>query len=494
MLLGLDLGTTNVKALVTDQRGKVLGRGSRPIQLFTVGEGGVEQDLEEIWSAAQVAMRQSLSGVAPNQIEAIGLSSQGGALQVLTAAGAPRGRVVSWLDQRGRSAGAALTNALGRAWFRPRIGHGRCSLAGGQLLRLRHESPHWIAAPNRIGFVGDLIVERLCGRAAHDATSSGLTLLFNPRLRDYDPELLDQLGVARTQLPEILSPRQAAGGLRADVAHALGLPPGIPVSPAVHDQYAAALGTGAVRPGVVMVGAGTAWVLLATSQTMPPLVVDDAFVCTHVVDGLHGQIVSMTNGGSALNWVLNLLGRAPSPPEAVDALLASVPPGCAGLGFWPFMTPFGGTGLAPATRGRLSGIQLSHGVGHVARAVVEGLVFELKRHLDFLACAGMPVEQLVLGGAVAASAVTPQIMADVTGLPLACLAGGEGSLLGAAVLARGLLEPDRSLAALSAEMLPPARQLNPGEHAAFYQARAAEYRQSLPCVEGEPAARPHPPR
>src|ERR1041384_586967 len=116
MFLGLDLGTTNVKAVVVSERGKILGEGSRPIQLFHVGHGGVEQDIEEIWHATAAAIRQATSKTSRTKIRGVGVSSQGGALQVLGRNGKPRGRIVGWLDQRGRPFDRKLTQELGKAW------------------------------------------------------------------------------------------------------------------------------------------------------------------------------------------------------------------------------------------------------------------------------------------------------------------------------------------------------------------------------------------
>ena len=480
MLLGLDLGTTNVKTLVTNSDGRSLAQGSCPVQLFHVGEGGVEQDIDEIWTATLSAMRQATRSVDPAGIRAIGVSSQGGALQILDAHARPMRRVVSWLDQRGRPHDDALTAELGRDWFSRRIGRGRSGLAIGQLLRLRRESSGLLEAPNRVGFVGDIIVSRLCGRAAHDGTSCGLTLLYNPVLRNYEPELLHRLHLHADQLPVLISPRDVAGGLLPEVAANTGLRAGTPVSGAIHDQYAAALGTGAVRPGIVMVGAGTAWVLLAVSDRLAAPVIDDAFVCNHVVEGLSGQIVSLVNGGSALTWALELMGLAGEGPADTERLLESAPAGSGGLSFWPFMTPFGASGLAAGAKGRLSGLQLSHRPAHVIRAVVEGLAFELNRHLDFFRKAGIRIEKLVIGGGAGASRVTPQILTDVTDLPLACLTASEGSLLGAAIVARGLLEQRSSLADLAEAMVSPARHVEPGASAAFYQERFTQYLASLP--------------
>ena len=486
LLLGLDLGTTNIKALVTDRVGRPLAQASAPVQLHCVGDGGVEQNIGEIEQATITALQGVARKVDAVGIEAIGVSSQGGALQVLDRDGHPVGQVVSWLDQRGRPFDAAFTAELGRDWFLRRISRGCSGLGIGQLLRLRHESPDLLRAPNRVGYVGDIIVSRLCGRAAQDATSCSLAVLYNPEIRDYDPELLRRLGIEPSQLPDLISPRVAAGGLRREIAQATGLRPGIPVSTAIHDQYASALGTGAVQAATVMVGTGTAWVLLAVNDRLAAPVIDEGFVCNHVVEGLFGQILSLVNGGSSFSWALKVLDLAEKSGEEIEALLASSPPGSAGLCFWPFLVSAGVSGLGPETKGRLSGLQLSHGPADVLRAVVEGLAFELNRYLDFLRKSGWPVERLVLGGGAASSRATTQILADVTGLPLACLPTGEASLLGAAMLARGLLEPTVSLAALSEQMLPPARRVEPGPNSTFYRHRFQHYANSLPLQRTSP--------
>lgn len=508
MLLALDLGTTNVKAFVTDLRGRPLARGSCAVQLFRLPGGGVEQDLEEIWRATISAIRQAVSSVDGSRIEAIGVSSQGGALQLIDAGGRPLGRVISWLDQRGRPFDEALTRELGKQWFLQRIVHGGSWLSIGQILRLAKEHPEWLESPNRVGFVGDLILSRLCGSPAHDGSSAALTLLYNPTQRAYDSDLLSRLGLAPERLPPILSPRGVAGGLLPGVAAETGLLAGTPISPAIHDQYASALGVGATRPGTVMVGTGTAWVLLHISAQLPTPVTDEAFVCHHVAADTWGQILSMVNGGSALSWALELTGQSGT-GEGIDQLLAAAPPGSDGLRFWPFLTPFGASGLSPGTRGRFAGLQLHHSPPHIIRAVVEGLGYELNRYLNLLQTsqsteARVPeadlqsvaspvfnrqtvdtastIDRLVMGGGAAASPVTPQILADIAGLPLRCFAGSDATLTGAAILARGLLEPSRSLAALADEMNPPSREVNPGPNQSFYQQEFQGYLASLPLL------------
>jgi hypothetical protein len=328
------------------------------------------------------------------------------------------------------------------------------------LLRLQREQPELLRAPNKVGFVGDCIVARLCGRFTQDATSLSICVLLNPALRQADPDLLRRIGVAPNQLSELLPAREAAGPLTKEAAQATGLPVGIPVSTAVHDQYAAVLGTAAIHRGDVMFGAGTAWVLLAAVAEQSGPVTDKAFFCPHVVDGLYGQLLSLGNGGSSVTWALDQLGITERDCKSLDELLAAAPPGCDGLRFLPPLVSNRGASVGDLATSRPR--------GHILRAVTEGLACELARHIGFLTSAGMKVDRLVMCGGAAESTVTPRIIANVTGLPVACTIEPEMSALGAAVIARGLIEPATSLAELAESMTSTLRVVTPDGDAGVY--------------------------
>ena len=477
MYLGIDLGTTNVKAVLADAGGRIRARGSSPLQLLHTPDGGIEQDIEEIWSAAIEAVRQIGATADLAGVRSLGVSAQGGALQLLDAGDRPVGRVISWLDGRGRARDEQFTRRLGADWFAAHTGHGAAAVAVGQIARLAGERTRPLEA---IGFVGDVIVGRLCGRRAHDATSLSIATLHNPSLRRADPDLLRELNVGEEQLPALLTPTTPAGDLSRDAAAATGLPAGVSVSAAIHDQYAAALGAGVIRAGDVMFGAGTAWVLLAIADRLRPPAVPEAFVCTHIAGDLYGQMLSMTNGGSSFGWALEALGLETRNDREIDDMLASVAPGSEGLRFRPLLAPGGGAGLAPGTRGQLHGLHLSHAPAAMLRAVVEGLCCELARYLDLLRGGGIGLARLVMCGGAAASEATPQIVADVTGLPVSCSTEPAMSALGAAVLGRRLAEPDSDLAALADGMKPEVRERAPGRDAPRYRALLEEYVSSLP--------------
>ena len=484
MFIGLDLGTTNIKALLVDEDGRVVARSSAPVGIVHAADGAVEQDIEEIWSATLAALRGVGSAHQRAAVRAVGISAQGGALQITAGDGQPIGAVISWLDGRGGPYNEQLNANPGREWLIQHTGHARSNLSLGQLMRLREQSPELLAPPNRIGFVGDVIVSRLAGRAAHDATSLSIAWLYNPAIKDADPDVLELVGISADQLPDLLGLREPAGGLLPSVAEETSLPAGVPVSPAVHDQYAAALGSGSIHLGDVMLGAGTAWVLLAATDRLMPPVIDAGFVCTHVVEGLFGQMLSMVNGGSAFAWAAELLGLADKSGGELDEIMQSVPPGADGLLLRPTLTAGGGEHLPAGANGCLAGITLSHRPAHVLRAAAEGLACELTRYLGFLTAGGIELKRLIMTGGAAGSSVTPQIVADMTALPLVTCTEADTSAFGAATIARGLVETDTGLADLAAGAAPPSRAVMPGKDAPLYQQLFEKYLAALPtgCV------------
>lgn len=473
MYLGLDLGTSNVKAVVVDGDGRSWGESSAPVARVALPGGGVEQDIDEIWSAACRAIGEATSGIDAKRIEAVGVSSQGAALQLLDAAERPLGRVISWLDHRGDPFDEALSQRWGDDLLVERLGRAPCALTPGQLLRLRAEQSGLLAQAAGLGFVGDVIVGRLTGRRAHDATSLSIAMLLNPSLGRADPTLLAELQLAEGQLPALLLATKPAGALLASAAAQTGLRAGIPVSPAVHDQYAAVLGTGAVRVGDVSLGTGSAWVLVVNAARLERPVIRGAFVCPHPIRGLFGQLISMGNGGSALAWAMQLLGRAEFSSQDVDAA-AAVPAGSEGLCFWPLLAA-GAAGAEKVPGGRLTGIGFGHTGRHLVRAVLEGLACELARYIRLCEAGGVATDRLVLSGSAAGSSVTPQIIADVTGRPVRCSARPAASAWGAAVLARAMLEPQADLARLATEWAAESRPVEPGANREAYAALLTRY-------------------
>jgi xylulokinase len=479
LFLGIDLGTSSVKALIADASGSVLATGSVPVATAFGPGGSAEQDLDETWSALVAAVRQAVGAAdtAASRVAAIGISSQAGALQLLDHDECPVGPVIGWQDARGAPWDEAVMARLGRDWFARHAGTPRSFLSVGQVLRLREQGA--IGADRRIGWLGDCIVRRLCGVRAHDATTVSEAGLYNPAEGCVDQQMLELLGMDPAHLPALLPAASAAGALLPDAASALGLPQRIPVTPAVHDQYTAALGCGVVRPGDAMVGAGTAWVLLALEDSLRAPASPVSIAGRTLVDGVFGQLTTMVNGGSCIRWALSLLNFGDRSVRDIDELVGRVPPGSDGLRFRPLLSPLGAAGLPASLPGRLDGLRLTHGAAHVLRALVEGLACELARHAALVTAAGVPPRRLVMSGKGAASSVTPVIVADTLGMPVERSRVTEASVFGAAILARATVEPDKSLPALVDEMVPRPVRVEPGPGTGAARSRFTDYVRSL---------------
>jgi xylulokinase len=197
----------------------------------------------------------------------------------------------------------------------------------------------------------------------------------------------------------------------------------------------------------------------------------------------------MGNGGSAISWAARLMGLQSGGVGAVDDIIRTVSPGSEGLIFWPLLAGYGGAGLVDNTPGRLTGLRLHHGQAHVLRSVVEGLCLELGRYLLMLQEASVPAERLLMCGGGAASEITPQIIADITGMEVACTTEPDTSALGAAMLARGIAQAKRPLVEISAAMAPSFRTYRPGADSAVYQDSLERYIESMQplAVEKGPA-------
>ena len=477
MFLGLDLGTTNVKVLLVEKTGGVVSSGSAPVRIDHLPDGGVEQDMDDIFSAALAAIGAAAKSCDLSRVEAVGVSSQGGAMQLLSDSGACVGPVISWLDKRGKPFNDAITSELGAGWFIEHTGHSCSELTIGQLLRLKAQGD--LPQSFRVGFAGDVIVSRMCGRAAHDATSLSLGMFYNPSLNDADPELLKRLGLSLDQLPDLVGANVSAGSLSDRFAAATSLPVGIPVSPAIHDQYASALACGAVHAGDIMVGAGTAWVLLAVADRLVSPAKEEAFICRHPVEGLYGQILSLPNAGAALAWAISTVQLADDDEIRIDEVISTIPPGSDGLRCRQIFSADAKAAPAADTAQRLRGLESMHTPGHIVRAVIEGIAFELDRHIQFLVRAGAGVKRLLICGRAAESEVTARIISDICQLPVDSIAVTDTSALGAAIIGRSLTEPSTDLAEISMAMVPEFTTTTPGPDTKTYAGLFQEYEGGL---------------
>lgn len=435
LVVAVDCSTTAAKAVVVEADGAVVGQAAHPIATATPHPAWHEQDPGEWWTATRAAIAGAVaaSGRAAD-VAAVCLTHQRETFVCTDGAGNPLRPAILWLDGRAHAEIAELGSREVHALS------GKPPDTTPAIYKLawlaRHE-PDVLTTATRVGDVHAVLAHRLTGRWA-TATQSADTLgLFDLRRLDWSPELLALAGVRADQLPALVPAGEAIGPLLPDVAADLGLPGPVPLVAGIGDGQAAGLALGATRPGVAYLNLGTSMVMGVQS---PQYLTDDAFRTLAGVPAGQYTLETVLNAAAYLaTWTRETFGGNATVAE-MEAAAAQVAPGAEGLLVLPYwnaaQTPY----WDPLARGAVVGWHGRHTPAHLYRAVLEGVAFELRLHLERLeAATGRPVEHIRAVGGGARSQLWVRIVADVVQRPVRVCSAGEVSAAGAAVLAHAFL-------------------------------------------------------
>jgi len=395
-----------------------------------------------------------------------------GALLV-DAAGAPLRPAIIWADQRAAAQADLIRARCGEREMYQLTGN-RVSPAytAAKLLWIKEHQPELYRRARWVLQAKDYAAFLFGGVVATDYSDASLTLLLDLASRRWAEPLLDRLQIDAALLPPLCPSAQVIGEVTAAAAAATGLRAGTPVVIGGGDGACATVGAGAVRPSDVYSYIGSsAWVALASAQpVLDPT--QRTFNLAHLDPALNVALGAMQTAGGAFDWFERLLrcDREAEPLYAeLDAEAAQVPPGGYGLLFLPYLLGERSPHWNPLARGAFVGLTYTHGRGHLARAVMEGGVFALRQTLEICLTLGAPVDQLIVSGGGAESAVWRQIQADVFGLPLRKTLTGEQTSIGAALLAAvgvGLYTTLAEASAATARFGPPTEP-NAANHARY---------------------------
>ncbi|MEU6549965.1 FGGY-family carbohydrate kinase [Streptomyces sp. NPDC046915] len=426
MYVGIDVGTSMVKAAAFDATGRQLAVEARPVGL-DLREGRVEQDMAEVYGAV-VDVLGALTARVPDGVELAGLTGQGDGVWLVDAEGRPVRPAASWMDGRAHELlDQWLADGTFETVFR-RTGSAMFPGCPGPLLAWfdRYE-PGSLDAATAAVYCKDMVFQRLTGaaRAATDVSDASMPFL-DPRTRSYDNRVVELLGL--THRRGLLAP--VSDPVAAGEAHGEGLPPGTPLANGPYDLPACALGAGVTRPGDGLLIVGTCLAaLVATSELDLTGEPAGLYISTDRPDHRLRAMPAMV-GTAALDWVLSTTGVR---HDEVDALLAETPPGAHGVRVLPYFAPSGERApfVEPRLRAELTGICLESTPADLIRATCEGIGYAA-RHC--LAAAGLTGTLAVCGGGTRSPAWT-RLLADVLGRPLRVVegeVGARGAVLAAA--------------------------------------------------------------
>ena len=482
MFLGLDFGTSAVKALLVDGAQRVVGSASASLQVSRPAPGHSEQDPEAWWQAMLSAV-DTLHRDHPAELAAvqgIGLSGQMHGAVLLDAAGDVLRPAILWNDVRA----AAECAQLERDFPELRQVAGNIAMPGftaPKLLWVRAHEPGVFAQTRKVLLPKAWVRYRLTGEMLEEMSDASGTLWLDVGARDWSDAALAATGLSRKAMPRLVEGNAPAGTLHSALAVRWGIARPPLLAGGAGDNAAGAVGLGAIRPGDAFVSLGTSGVLFATTDGFRPYPQAAVHAFCHALpDTWHNMGVTLSAADS-LAWWAGIAGRTEA--ELLDEVPMPSAPSPA------LFLPYLGGERTPHNDGALRGAfaGLSHGTDRAAltQAVLEGVAFSLRDCLDALAASGTRVTQADVIGGGSRSRVWIAVIAAALGVPLHRLAAGEhGGAFGAARLARMAVTGE----APEAVCLPPVREEtilpDPGL-ADAYARRLLQYRE----LAGVPAIR-----
>jgi xylulokinase len=483
--IGIDTSTTATKALVMDADGAVVAVGRSEYGFETPRPLWSEQPPQRWWQATVDAIAAGLhdAGIRADEVAAIGLTGQMHGLVLVDAAGEVLRPAILWNDQRTQAECDEIRDRVGRAQLIATTGNDALTgfTAPKLLWVLRHE-PEVAERIAHVLLPKDYVRYRLTGGYALDKADGSGTALFDLARRDWSPAVLDALGFDPAWLPPTFEGPEVTGTVSAEAAAATGLREGTPVVAGGGDQAANGVGVGAVTSGVVAISLGTSGVVFAAADR--PVIEPDGRLhgfCHAVPDTWHAMGVMLSAAGS-LRWFRDTLAPERSYAE-LDGLAATAPAGADGLVFLPYLTGERTPHPDPLARGAFVGLTVRHQVGHLARAVMEGVAFGLRDAVELLR-AIMDLGEIRVAGGGAQSAAWVAILADVLDRPVRVAGTVEAAAHGAAMLAAVSDGTFDSVPEACAATVDVGSATEPSADAARYDETYAIYRGLYPELRG----------
>lgn len=433
--IGLDVGTSGLKAVALDADGQVVATCTRSYRLHTPRPGWTQQEPEDWWRAAVAALRELTETVGDARVAAVGLSGQMHGMVPIDADGGVVRPAILWNDQRTGTAVAAIEDAVGRETLIERGGNP--AVTGFQLPKLvwlRDEEPEAYARVATVLFPKDFLGFRLTGRRASEPSDASGSNCFHLASKAWDEDVLASLGIDAGLFPDIVASDAPTGEVSREAAEATGLPEGTPVIAGAGDNAAAAtaLGLSNARPELGSVSLGTSGVIFAPLAEPTPDREGRVHLFCHADGGYHLLAVTLSAAGS-MQWLKDTLFPDLSFDRLVD-LAGGAERGSRGVRFLPYLAGERTPHMDPDLRGAWRGLTLASKKEDLVRAVLEGVAFSLRDALEVVRPLAAIERGLATGGG-AQSDFWLQMVADTLELPLSRPVEVPGPAVGAARLA-----------------------------------------------------------
>jgi L-xylulokinase len=442
LTIGLDSGLTVTKAVLFDERGRPRASASRRLPQSSPHPRWVERDVDGMWDASAAALRELLAtaGVQGSEIAGIGVTAHGDGLYLIDAQGRPTRPGIVSLDSRAHQI-VERWDAEGRTKRNLELAGQPFFPAAPEpiLAWLLENEPEVVERTRWLLPCKDVIKQRLTGEVSTDPTEASAGWC-DVHTQEYSDDVLALLGFSahKDKLPPVVPCTEAAGRITAGAAEATGLAEGTPVVAGLHDVDASAIGTGAYRSGQLTMIAGTYSINeVIADQPVPG---DEWFARSFIDRGQWMHMAISPASATNLEWFVQKLCAADvreaeaartDPFAFIEAEVAAASRDAGGVVFLPFLY---GSPHGSAPSGTFLGLRGWHDRGHLLRAVMEGVVFNHRTHVDAL-LTSFPVTEARLTGGATNSRRWAQMFADATGLEVVLTDSKEAGALGTAMCA-----------------------------------------------------------
>lgn len=435
LLLGIDVGTTGVKAIVFDTDGAVLGQGFHEYGIIRNNKDYAEQDAAQIWEETKKVIRQAAATVGMN-ITALSVSVQGDAVICVDSNGDPLSNAQLGMDYRGKTESELAEQVLGKEYLFKKTGMAPHPLNSFiKMLWVQSNDPDLYARTYKFVTYSDFILKKLGSDGFFiDLTMASRTMCMELETLTWSEKILNAFDFDSGKLSQPVPSGTVVGKISPTVAAAVGISPDCRLVAGGHDQTCAALGAGLIKEDIALDSHGTAEVISTAFSAIRnnDVMMNCYYPCyAHTVRGMYFTFALNHCGGISLRWFKeSFCGE-----ETYDEIFAKMSDSVSGILALPHFTGSGTPTCNFNSSGTFSGIRLTTTRYDLAKAILEGLACEMRINIDHFARAGISVNELRCVGGGARSEKGLQLKADVLGLPIATLTIREAACLGAAMLA-----------------------------------------------------------
>lgn len=440
-LLGLDVGTSGVKALLVSMDGEVVASSTTALTLSTPRPGWAEQDPDAWWDASVASIRDIRERTPSARITGVGISGQMHSSVFLDAKGKVIRPALLWCDGRTTAECREIEQRVGGE-ERLRDLVANPALEGFTLpkvLWLRNHEPAAFARLATVLLAKDYIRYRLTGELATEPSDASATLMYDTTRWRWSSDVLRAVGLSESMVPRVGGSAEVLGHVNKDGSAACGLPLGTPVVGGGADNACGAAGVGAIAPGDMVSSWGTSGTLLAPTdqpRVDPGL---RAHTFCHVAPNTWYIMGVVLSAGGAFAWYRDQFARElagdPQINQRLNDEAAGIPPGADGVTFLPYLQGERTPHRNALARGAFLGLSLAHTRAHLTRAVLEGVCFALRDSLSILQSLGLSPNVLLLTGGGARSVFVRRLQAEILGVDVTTVNREEGPAYGAALLA-----------------------------------------------------------